>query len=182
METTETTETTTETTTDATPQNPRNTPAFEAMRKQIVELRDKLSSYEAREAETAKEAEMRRVEEVGAFRETVARLEAERAAERQAHTSELLRHELRYTLTREGMVDELAIAGAVAGYDPGVAVGDYVTTLKARHSAAFEPRVTPAHAAPQGARAGVPAHNNEPRNLREVMAHTLNALRTGDTR
>ena len=161
----------TETAAPAEGESPRNHPAFEAIKTQLVQEREaaaklkaELDAIRSSDAERAAEAERKKLEAAGEYEKIVATLRAEREAESAKYTAEITKRDLQFALTRAGLGNDLALAGAVASYAGGD-LAEYVESVKEKHPELFvAPGMVPAAHPAQGASArAVPARSLEER-------------------
>jgi hypothetical protein len=146
-------------------ENPRNHPAFEAIKTQLnaereaaAKLKAELDAIRSSDAERAAEAERKKLEAAGEYEKIVATLRAEREAESAKYAAEITKRDLQFALTRAGLGNDLALAGAVASYAGGD-LAEYVEQVKEKHPELFAaPGMVPAAHPAQGAsaRGGAP--------------------------
>lgn len=108
----------------------KNTPAYQAMAKQIAEMKKAEEDRLAAEQSAAQEAQRKELEAKGEYEKLLAMQKQQIEQMQKEHFAEILKRDLKTALIQSGATNDMFIAGAIAGYKEGD-ISEYVKSLAA---------------------------------------------------
>jgi len=109
----------------------KDDPTYKAMAKQLAELQREREERRLAEAQAAKDAELKALEEKGQYEEALKKRQQEIEDLKAEHAREILQSSLKTELIRHKFDNDIFVAGAITAYKPDEhgSVSDYVKAL-----------------------------------------------------
>lgn len=116
----------------------KNTNLFKNMAAQNLELKNKMEELLDAERKKQEAAEMKQLEAKGNYEEALMKLKAESTSKETQLRKELLETNLKFKLSMAGLTDELALRGALVGFEGDMdGIDLYIESLREQHPAYF---------------------------------------------